>query len=116
MTTETEPTTAEAAKTLRGSSTQAVIAEAAKTPVIQAGQIHDRMLGAVIAGMLTYAATHVPGHGLELESTQAMTVGIAAGNLGTMIGAKIPEEYRSWLWAVGMFVGSIFGATFSLPS
>lgn len=109
-------TTAHQAQLVRDVIPANVIAEAAKTPALQSGQIHDRVLGGLIGGFIAYACTHVPGHELTMDQGQALALGAAAGNLGTMVGAKVPEAYRSWLQAIAALAAVLFGIGTSAPS
>lgn len=104
-----EETTAQAAKIVRDIIPQEVIAEAAKSPVIQAAQVHDRTLGMLIGGFVAYACTNVPGHEIALSATQALTLGSAAGGLGTQIAAKIPEAYRPLLQSIATICAVLLG-------
>ena len=76
-------------------------------PVV--GPTTDRVLGGLIGGFLAYAVTHIPGHEIAMVEGQALAVGAAAGNLGTMLGALVPFEYRAWLQSVAMLAAALFG-------
>ena len=110
------PTTAEAAADVRAVVPQAVIQEAAKLPVLQAGQINDRTMGGLIGAFIAYGVTHVPGHEIDLTDTGILALGAAAATLGTQIGAKIPEHYRPWLTSIGTILAILFGVSAAAPS
>jgi len=109
----TPRTTAEAAQTVREVVPQSVIAEAAKTPLIQAGQVQDRTLGMVIGGLVAYLCTNIPGHEIVLSPTASMSLGAACGGLGTQIAAKVPEAYRPWLQSLAAIGAVLLGITAS---
>ena len=106
---EPKETTAQAAAIVREVVPPNVIAEAAKVPVIQAGQISDRSFGGLIGAFIAYGLTHVPGHEIQLGEMQIAALYTTAGTLGTQIGAKIPEHYRPWLTSIGTLLAILFG-------
>jgi hypothetical protein len=108
----TEPTTAEAAAGVRGVVSQAVISEAGKSPALQAGQVHDRMLGMLLGGFVAYFCSNIPGH--EIASVdKAQALGVACAGLGVQIAAKVPEAYRPWLQSLAAIGAVLLGVTVS---
>lgn len=105
-------TTAQAAEAVREAIPASVIAEAAKTPVLQAGQVHDRMLGMLCGGFVAYFCSHIPGH--EVASPEkAQALGVACAGLGVQIAAKVPEAYRPWLQSLAAIGAVLLGITVS---
>jgi len=111
-----DETTAEQAATVREVIPANVITEAAKSPVIQAGQINDRTMGGLIGGFIAYGLTHVPGHEMRLADTGILALGTACATLGTQVGAKIPEHYRPWLTSIGTILAILFGVSAVAPA
>lgn len=106
-----ETTTARAAEVVREAIPQNVIAEAAKVPVFQGGQVHDRTLGMLIGGFVAFLCTHVPGHEVVLSPDRMLMLGTATGGLGVQIAAKVPEAYRPWLQSLALIGAVLLGIT-----
>lgn len=70
-------------------------------------ETHDRTLGGVIGSMLAYAA--IVAFSLSPTDVQSAAIYTAAGTLGAQIGAKVPEEYRVWIWSAGGFALALLG-------